>query len=459
MKKKIAMTLILAMLLSMLFSGCDKASNKSKTVVNPDEEKIELTILCGVDEINFLKKNPVLEEYKKSFEKNFGVRVTYSPIGTIINSEESLSNYYKELATKLYVKGGAELIYCNDIIIESLIKQKAVLDLRNQIKNISNIYEGLLEKEVFYAPIGMSGNVMALNKDTLSELGLNEPGFDWSFEDYYEIRDKWVNQKVRVFTSDDYSDIYCKYMPYEQVLDLENNKAHVNTEEMVSIIKKMREEIYSGKYKLKYDAYESFYNMLYVPTSEEWTDDYKIRSSSEYENSHFLNQTIGYRLNAFKAKDIDDRRKVNKLIILPNLKDTKKYISTWGFMVNTNGRNLDLAYQFINGMLENEFQMKLFEDKDLRYPVSKNVEAEILNMEANQNLDEKSMEIKKYFLDQVKKGSYQISIIRPYKEDQLREMFVKDFCKLIFSDKPYSDMELSTELQKLEDKYNIFLSE
>lgn len=459
MKKKLAMTLIIIMLLSVILSGCDKVSNKSKSVIKPDGETLELTILCSTQNINFLKKNPVLDEYKKSFEKNFGVKVTYAPIGTIINSDESLNNYYKELATKLYTNDGAELIYCSDINIESLIKQKAVLDLRDKVKNINNIYDGLLSKEAFYVPIGMSGSVMALNKDVLLELGLNEPGFDWSLNDYLEIRDKWVNKKVRVFTSRDYSDIYGKYLPDVKVFDMENNKAHINTEEIVSGIKKMREEIFSGKYELENYAYENYYNMLYVPTSEEWMDNYKIWSSTEYKNSHFLNQYAGYNINPFKAKDIGDGRNINNLIVLPDVKNTNGYILSWGFMVNGNGKNLDLAYEFINGMLESEFQLKIFENERLMYPVSKNIEADILNLEANQGVDQKSIEMKKYFLDQVKNGKYKISITRSYKEDQLREMFIKDFSKFIFGDKSYSDTELSIELQKIEDKYNIYLSE
>lgn len=459
MKKKLAMTLIITMLLSMILSGCDKASNISKSVIKPDGETLELTILISVEDINFFKKNQVLDEYKKSFEKNFGIKVTYSPVGTIINSDESLNNYYKELATKLYTKGGAELIYCSDITIETLIKQKAVLDLSDKVKNISNIYDGLLGKEVFYVPIGIGGRVMALNKDVLLELGLNEPDFDWSLNNYYEIRDKWVSKNVRVFTSRDYYDIYGKYLSDVRVFDMENNKAHVNTEEIVSTINKMREEIFSGKYELENFTYENYYNMLYVPTSEEWIDNYKIKSSTEYKNSHFLNESMGNDIDPFKAKDIDGRRNINNLIVLPDVKNTKKYLSTWGFMVNANGKNLDLAYEFINGMLENEFQWKIFEDKDLMYPVSKNIEADILNLEANQGLDEKSIEMKKYFLDQVKNGNRQFAITQSYKENQLREMFIKDFSQFIFGDKSYSDTELSIELQKLEDKYNIFLSE
>jgi ABC-type glycerol-3-phosphate transport system substrate-binding protein len=447
------------MLLSLILSGCDKASSNLKSVIKPDGETLELTILCSAEDTNFIKKNPVLAEYKNSFEKNFGVKVTYSPVGTTINSDESMNNYYKELATKLYTKGGAELIYCRDITIETLIKQKAVLDLRDKVKSISNIYDGLLGKEVFYVPVGIGGSVMALNKDVLLELGLNEPDFDWSLEDYYEIRDKWVSKNVRVFTSRDYSDIYGKYLSDIRVFDMENNKAHVNTEEIVSTIKKMREEIFSGKYKLENYTYKNYYNMLYVPTSEEWMDNYKMRSSTEYKNSHFLNQSIGNDINAFKAKDIDNRRNVNNLIVLPDVRNPKKYLSTWGFMVNTNGKNLDLAYEFINGMLKNEFQLKIFEDEDLMYPVSKNIEADILNLEANQGLDEKSIGMKKYFLNQVKNGNYEFAITRSYKEDQLREIFIKDFSKFIFGDKSYSDTELSIELQKLEDKYNIFLSE
>jgi ABC-type glycerol-3-phosphate transport system substrate-binding protein len=459
MRKKLAMTLIVSILLSMFLSGCDKESTQSKGVIKPNGETLVLTILCSAEDINFLKKNPVLVEYKKSFEKNFGVKVTYSPVGTIINSDESLNNYYKELATKLYTKGGAELIYSSDIIIESLIKQKAVLDLRDKVKNNSNIYDSLVAKEVFYVPIGMSASVMALNKDVVLKLGLNEPDFDWLLDDYYEIRDKWVNQKVRVFTSRDYSDIYGKYLSDVRVFDMENNKAHINTEEIVSGIKKMREEIFSRKYELENYTYEDYYNMLYVPTSEEWMDNYKIWSSTEYKNSHFLNQSIENDIDPFKAKDIDGRRNIKNLIVLPDVRNTKKYLSTWGFMVNANGKNLDLAYEFINGMLENEFQLKIFEDEDLMYPVSKNIEADILNLEANQGLDEKSIGMKKYFLDQVKNGNYEFAITRSYKENQLREMFIKDYSQFIFGDKSYSDTELSIELQKLEDKYNIFLSE
>ena len=38
-------------------------------------------------------------------------------------------------------------------------------------------------------------------------------------------------------------------------------------------------------------------------------------------------------------------------------------------------------------------------------------------------------------------------------------MLYEDLLKYIFADKPYTAAELSMELQKLEDKYNILLTE
>lgn len=457
MKKKLAITLIVIMLLSIFLIGCDKASTQSENVVKPNGETLELTILCSMDNINFLKNNPTLVEYEKSFEKNFGVKVTYLSIGTLLNSDENINNYMKDLATKLYTEDGAELIYCRNTFIDSFIKQKAVLDLGGKVKDINKIYDGLLSKEVFFIPLGIEDRAIILNKDVLSELGLKEPNLNWSVNDYYEIRDKWFNKEVRAFTSGDYFDIYNKYLSDIKVFDMANNKAHINTVEIATYIQKMREDIFNGKYKLRNYTFENYYNMTFVPTSKEYKDSYNIYSSTEYKNSNFRNSSLEYSLNPFKATDISWN--LNRTIILPDVRNTNRYIMSWGYMVNANGKNLDLAYEFINGMLEDEFQLKILEDDNLMYPVNKNIEAEIMNLEINQGADEKSIEIKKYFLDQVKNSKYKLGITRSYKEQQLREMLMKDLSKFVFADNSYTDAEISEELQKLENRYNIWLNE
>lgn len=465
MIRKIALVLTVVMLSSMLLLGCDKISGQSKTIIKPGdtEKKLELTILCSTDDIDYLKKNLILDKYKDSFEESFGVKVTYLPIGSPIVSDESRDNYLKDLASKLYVNDGAELIYCNNIAMESFIKQKAVLDLSRKVKNINKIYDGLLGKEVYYVPIGMGDRTILLNKVILSELSLEEPNLNWQIDDYYKIRNEWVGNKVHIFTREDYSDIYnqyyFKYLANNLILDINNNKAYINTPEVKEFIKVVRTDIFQGKYKLRNYTYENYYNMIFDSTSKEFMDDYEVRSSTEYKNSNLRNTSLEHNLNPFNAIDIESRRNINNVVVLPEVRDMNKYLMSWGYMINANGKNLDLAYEFINGMLEDEFQLKMLKDEDLLYPVSEAIEDEILNLEISEGVDEKSIEIKKYFLEQVKNGSYKLEIIRSFKEQRLREMLMKDLSKYIFADEAYQDEKLSVELQKLEDKYNIYLSE
>jgi ABC-type glycerol-3-phosphate transport system substrate-binding protein len=157
--------------------------------------------------------------------------------------------------------------------------------------------------------------------------------------------------------------------------------------------------------------------------------------------------------------------KWDNLAVLPRFKDEDPYrpdLSTWGFLVNRNGKELELAYEFINGILSNEVQLRLLDNPTgvfCYYPVSKAVEGDIGNMEKKKQLNEGAIELREYALNKVKSGEFSMDFYINEKERDMFASVLKDISEYIFADKAYTDEELSRELQVLEDKYNIWLNE
>ncbi len=430
-------------------------------IIRPEEAAQELNILYDVMDLGFSKWEP-FEAYRKRFEKQFGVKVKCIAIGDAIPTGEYMDNLYKELAVKLQVEDGPELIFYNGgYSFEILAKQKAVLDVRNMVNNIGSIYPSLLDNELYCVPIAITYRPIVLNRKVLDALDIKEPELGWEKESYYDIKEKWMDKREVAFNYYEYNDIINKYLRDLDIFNVEEKEANINTPQIKDCIKKIRAEVFSGKYKLKSNyKYENYYNMLYEYSSDEFKEDSEQRLSEAYNSQVLRNRRYEYTTNPLKAKDTSYKIAHGGAVVLPRFSDEASGLIYQGFLVNRNGKNTELACEFINGLLSKEVQQQIYESNDDEYPVNQELEGTIRDIEAQAKLDDRAVMLKSYILEQIKSGN--CKLWKDSIKDSESELFgklVKDLSKCIFADKAYSDEELVKELQRLEDKYDIWLNE
>jgi ABC-type glycerol-3-phosphate transport system substrate-binding protein len=427
-------------------------SNGSK-VVKPGETKLpELTILVTSDTRNWMK-NDGFVNYERQFEKQFGVTVNYEVYG---GDNEANAG---ELMTKLITKNGPELIIDDWFNAHSLIEQGAVVNARNKVPNISKVYDSLVDSEAYYIPLGIEYPPVVLRKDMLEALQIPTPKLNWTAGDYYIMRDKWLEQSNRMFTTFEFNETNYRYLRKLELFDYRNKKANINTKELKNALERIRGEIFSGNYILdKNYTYKNYYNMLFEYTSQEFEEDMELRLSTGYEEQSLRSRRDESLINLLYVKDFDFR--LGKIVVLPESIYKDDSIWSLGLMINRNGANLELAYEYVNGLLSNEIQLEMYEGEESRiYPVNKAIESKIAEIEKKEGYSEEALQLKKFIIGRIEKGEFQLGALRDMKEYDLYWMLIKDLVKYIFTDKTYSDAELSIELQKLEDKYNIYLNE
>lgn len=421
--------------------------------------KLEITILVSSIDYNILSDTVFLADYIAKFKKDFGVSIKFEKIA-VDNSPritlEENADYLKKLLVKLTPKDGPELIFTQHMSIEPLIKQQAVVDLRGKVTNIDKIYESLLSDKVYYAPLGVAYIGMKINRETLAELKLDEPGLNWMPRDYYAAKDKWISNNKIMLNGYEYGEAFRRFIDLKSLYKPEEKKITLNTPEVIQKINDLRSYIFEGNYKLiESYKYKNYYNMLYEDRSEEWNNSFQ-NYLNNIKNGQFYGGPIN---NLFRAENLQNYIEKYAIVKFPDEVSNGVTLDSYGFIVNKNGKNQDLAYEFINGLLSNEVQMDMFKSETEYYPVNKEIEADILKLESEKQFDPKATQLKAFALQELKGGKYKLWTTENTDIWELEGAIKKDMSKLILADEPYSDEQLQVELKKLEDKYNIYLSE
>lgn len=452
-------SLILVLILTFSLVSCNSAKSVEGIISPvPQDEKPELTIVFNSIEYRTLTNTEAFSEYINKFEDDFGVEIKLEKImtnaGGLITPEQQ-SQYMQKLSTKLLPKDGPELIFTEYMPMEALIEQHAVQDVRGKIDNLSNIYDSLLGDKVYYVPLGLHYYALKIREDALKEMNLVEPALAWTSKDYYAIRDQWISQNQVWFSPWEYYMVFTQFIDLESLYKDGDSRIYINTQDMRQKINDVRNYIFGGRYKLiRGYKYENYYNMVFEGKSQEYKDG-RENYLKNNDNGHI---DAGLAANIFRAKEMDWKSKSFGTIMYPQFKDNEMIIESYGFLVNKNGKNLDLAYEFINGLLSDEVQMDMFESESRYYPVNKNIEADILKLEADGVSDPRVIEVKSYALQQLKDGQYDLWITSGGVQN-IRWTIEMDLTKFILADNPYSDEQLKAELKRLEDKYNVWLSE
>ena len=460
-RRSISFLLIVVLIVSLTACAGDKreASEKGDIISPiPQEGTAELTILMNAIEYEAVRTD-FFTDYIDKFQKDFGVKINFERIGTDANgliTPNEQDDYIKKLAPKLSVKDGPELIFTQYMSMDALIKQQAVMDLRGKIANLNKVYDKLLGDRAYYIPIGIVYYSQKIKKDALVELGIKEPALNWSARDYYDIRDKYISKNKILFNGYEYYRVFKQFIDINSLYKAGDKKVVINTPQVIQKINDIRSYLFGGKYQLPEGyKYENYYNMIFEDKSEEFE-----KSFSYYEinndNGHIDG---GIWANLFRAKSMDTNNNRYGAMMYPQFSDREIIMDSYGFLVNKNGKNLDLAYEFIKGLLNDEVQMSMFKTEGMFYPVNKEIEAAILKLEADEELDPKVVQVKEYALQELADGRCKLWITLDHSFYKISTMLDKDLAKFILADTPYDDVELNVELQKLEDKYNIWLNE
>lgn len=462
-RKAMTIILIAVMVLSqMACSNTSKQTGKQDGIVipKPNEEAATLTILINPMDYGNLKIRDFYTEYVKQFEQDFGVKIEYQEIGDApgrLTELEEYDEYMKELSTKLYVKDGAELIFSDIMDIEPVISQGAAAKLNEKVPNSKNIYLGLLDDEIFFLPIAIEYFPKCIDKEALATTGYSIPELDWTSKDAYDIRAKWLKANKVYFNGHEWAVMFQHIVNLDKAYNSISKKLELNTPSIKQSIKDLRNFIFNGNYIVnKNYHYENYYKMFYEENSSESIESYALYDKN-VELGHI--DGAGYA-NLLKADDVELRNKKNGTIMLPGYTDREIMLEACGFAVNKNGRNLELAYEFINGLLDKEVQLNIYHNDEFRYyPVNKNIESDIRAYEAEKVKDQRVIDTKEYVLNQLKTKKFKLYNTADMDFSYLKYMIEKDLSAIILADTEYTDAELSAELKGLEDKYNIFLNE
>lgn len=451
---------IFAFCIILILTSC---TTDKKEVNSKSSESKEVTIAVWEDDYDFtIDLSMPIIEYISKYNKDNDTRVKFDKI-----KGNTYEEFLDNLNVKLYLDEGPTLIYISNMpYFYQLFKEKGIAEKvdTDTISNLNNVYDFYLEDEIYFIPIGADYTCKSFNKEQIEKLDIPYPDYDWTIEDYYEIRNKWVDYTKPIeFSRDDIQDIIIYKLDNIDVFSQDNKKINLDTKQMKENINNMREEIYSDKYTLPENfTYEDYYNACFDYHSFNKGRDFLTRSATIY----YLTFDAYNALNveSLKRGMMDDR------IHFPNVNNQKYNIDLGGFIVNSNGKNKKLGYEFINSLLSKEFQMQMYKGEKQDYvlpsnmysPVLKTLKDNIQNIESKKNLQPEVIKIKNYIYDKLKKGEIKPEIYRKdktLKTVTLRRKLYKDLFKFIFTEDVFSDDSLSRELKELEDRYSIYLNE
>ncbi|WP_425449805.1 extracellular solute-binding protein [Dethiothermospora halolimnae] len=439
--KRIIISIIFIILIYSLF-GCHDGGGK---IANGKDKKKELII------ITWGEAHPVCDMYKQVFEEEYNVKVNYEKIET-----SSYEEYLKKLHTKLYLENGPTLLFIeNRDMYQKYIDRGIAVDVTSKIPNIAKLYNGFNKEKVYYVPVGMDYWPIELNRKYLKKIGVKEPKLNWTREDYLNLKRKWSECEPRPFSYREYLDIVKYPLENLNIIYGDNTTINITNDKIKNYIKHAKGQIYSGRYILNPDYKYEMYT--------EYGQDYSNKETTKLMNfnndiCHEVLNLTGIE-NGLHITDMLGKEEKN-VLLLPDVMRNSYQINTWGFLVNRNGKNTELGYKFINGLLEDEQQINIYRDMSYAdFPVIKGIEEQIGKIEKEREIEDRFIKLKEYILDKFNKGEYKVYNSQGSKKVEFYNMLEEDLVEIIFDEKEYSDEELSRKLQKLEDKYNMWLTE
>lgn len=524
MKKLYLLLSILIIVIS--FSGCKSSNDASLKLddLSKVDEKKEVTIIMSKHNTMNLDdkyeqrviKTKEIESYTKAIElvRTDFINITDNALkylNTISNVQEE---YLQNRNAQLYLENGPELILISGgEDYENLIKQDIALNIEDKIPNYKKIYKNL--RDGYFVPISMAVDTVVLNKRAFNNSPIELPDINWSQVDFYSILlSYYENLGMSLRPEIVYLAINSELNDYK-FFPTKSKEPKLANEDMVKKIENIRHKLLETKrFRLVKDfKYEDYYEMMYY-SYEEWMDklakdkvgfgvlhkDFeKIREEIFTENPIInlwgsTNVLNPLETNNNKEKYISDHNKGSKdnniqiikadedIRFLPRSFPT---YSSWGFIVNKNGKNIEEALKFLDMLLMDEIQLKIYKELDDKHnsnkvlsftaPVIETIEDEIRAIENEEEVNEELINLRNVVLNQIKegkrtrnyrgasyRGAYVIDREEPLTEEQERffkEELEKLIIKVVFADERYSSEKIMKELRELENRLMIIFNE
>jgi ABC-type glycerol-3-phosphate transport system substrate-binding protein len=339
--------------------------------------------------------------------------------------------------------------------LEPIIRQGAAVKLNDKIPNLNKVYKGLLDDEIYFVPVSINYNSKIINIEALKSIQMEEPEINWTSQDRFEIRTKWLKVNKMHFNAYEWFITLESILDIDKAYDRENNRISLNTPKIIKDIEYARKYILGGNYILnKNYKLENYFRMITDDNSEEFQESMYLMKKNK-ELGHIES---GVLENILRAIDVYNANYIYGTVLMPEFSDKEVMLKASGFTVNKNAKNPELAYEFINGLLSNEIQMRLYNDnEDGYYPVNKDIEDNIKAIEEEKVADKRVLQTKKHVLNQMKDSQMKLWNTENLDLLNLKQMIEEDLVKIILADTKYSDVELSAKLSELEHKYNIYL--
>ncbi|WP_425446031.1 extracellular solute-binding protein [Dethiothermospora halolimnae] len=445
--KKNGLRKILTLFISIIFifnlTGCDGKKKEE----NNEVTKGEITIAVWNKEMfGSDVKDPIIGNTMVDFQNDTGVEVSYDIIYA-----NTYNEYLSKLNAKLYSDNGPTLIYFpNRASSKRYIEAGVALDVTNKIDNLEKVYDIFNDDKVHFIAVGMYYPSIVLNKGILDRLDIEPPDGDWDKKDFLSIREKWLNVKERHFNFMEYLNTIV--FPYNEldIIDKEEKVIKLNNDTVKNFIINARDEIFSGNYKLLHDS-EFYHKAFFYRTSDEAAVDF--RDMEKYIDENLVIYDTQNVLKVQQSARANENR-----IVLPNIYDRGVY--TYGFIVNKKGKNRAEGLEFVNRLLSNKNQIRIYEDQIYWfYPVNSEVGGEIEKIDKRNGLDKKYITMRNKVLNKIKKEEDIRYSFEDLKTTKIKSSIKKEFFKIIFSEEEYTDEKLERKLKQLENEYSLLLTE
>ncbi len=519
---------ILTLTIIILLTGCKEAKNN---IINTSQTT-ENEVLIILSKFNTMNINDEYEEFTYRTNENstymeyleVGTRSFLEDKGTLVKLIYPTANNYEEYLnkrnTELYLEGGPSLVFISGgEEYRNLVKEGVALKVEDKLSNYKNIYSSL--KDGYFVPISMAVNTVVLNKKLLKELNLKEPNIEWTEDDFHHIMNTFYqNESAYISPIAVNLMINSKLKEYNLSFNKEGI-VEVADKEMVELIENIRYELLeSNRFEKRINyKYENYHRMLYELLPESFGYNNFIEEKRDTVDSWGLgigkNPNIPVMRGSNCLNAIETHRNKSKYIIDENGGGTYYHgdyvdiepeniillprpyptYSSWGFIVNRNGKNIEQALEFLDYLISDELQLKLYKDIDyyteyadmtnsnfnserrlsFTTPVVETIEREIESLEQDEGVDKEIVELRKTTLNQIKegkrtrnyrgasyRGAYVIGSEEPLIEEQerfLKEELESIIVKAVFADERYSSEKIMMELRELENRLILMFSE
>ncbi len=466
--------ILLALIVScLIFTSCNTEADDGNESVLRGEVDGNQTVRVIMPYIYYATSQQGNQQRLNDFEGKINTELVKNlPTDSNINFKvvemniSSLEDYIEKRNNLLMQDDTPELVctYNGDYQKESLLNSGAVVDVSSKLNNYQNVYDNF--KESYYLPILLKYTGIIVDTNQLSIENMECPPMNWTRLDYRNINDQWLKKHPQPLSIEVFRDMVFREFSSEKLIDADG-KVGFSTNAVLNHYKSLTKEIFSKDYTISndiinhYSIDESKGKDILDSSTSEITIGKNIdkQISYTYADSWYLPYTINILnpLSVYKEIFMTD------YVVRPNVILDEPGISL-GFLVTANGKNQLAAVKVIDTLLSDESQMDFY--KGLYWsPISKAVENQVedYNLEyfEKYNIDPESMnlyELRNKAIDVVNgEGIYndQLSIA----ETKARDVFSSSLYGFIITRPEANDEEILLQLKKLEDSFNLEVSE